>query len=221
MTTPSSTSPKTNHRRPPLPHFETAQGKMCRWCGVDDGETGRFGGHEYAVGGYWHEACLTAYAIAVSSKAQRLFVEKRDYGLCAGCGANAERAMYRAMMDDLNPPFYGWEICWVAKRHIDREFRCIANYTAVRRRPTKPGIEDALPPWIGWEADHVVPLWSVDRSLSWEAIKHFWSLENLQTLCVACHRAKSAREAAQRADSRRPPPLVGSLFGEGCDGHAW
>lgn len=197
--------PPVDHRRPPLPHWD-APARRCRWCG-QDGETEQFGGHEYAVGGWWHEDCLTAYAIAVSSKAQRHFVGKRDLGLCAGCGANAEQAMYRAMLADPNPPFYGWQIVRVMRRWIDPDFRCVANSTWFRPAPVPAGVLDALPPWQPWEADHIVPLWSVDRALPWEDVIRFWSLENLQTLCVDCHRAKSARETSTRAAAKRGPSL--------------
>lgn len=55
----------------------------------------------------------------------------------------------------------------------------------------------------GWQADHIVPLHLVDRSLPWAELKHFWSIDNLQTLCEGCHNAKSAAEAAARAERRR------------------
>jgi hypothetical protein len=45
-----------------------------------------------------------------------------------------------------------------------------------------------------WEADHRVPVWNGGGQCG---------LENLQTLCVACHRAKTTGEARTRADQRR------------------
>lgn len=48
----------------------------------------------------------------------------------------------------------------------------------------------------GWAADHIVPV--VDGGS--------WTLENAQTLCDPHHKAKTAREAAERAARRRPPP---------------
>lgn len=44
-----------------------------------------------------------------------------------------------------------------------------------------------------WEADHVVPL--IDGGS--------FGLDNLQTLCVDCHKAKTAKEAAERAVRRK------------------
>lgn len=42
---------------------------------------------------------------------------------------------------------------------------------------------------VGWESDHVVPLWAGGLN----------SVANLQTLCPPCHRGKTAAEAAARA----------------------
>lgn len=43
-----------------------------------------------------------------------------------------------------------------------------------------------------WEADHILPL--IDGG--------GFGLDNLQTLCLPCHRAKTAREARERAARR-------------------
>jgi 5-methylcytosine-specific restriction endonuclease McrA len=50
----------------------------------------------------------------------------------------------------------------------------------------------------GWAADHIVPVWRGGGECG---------LDNLQTLCVPCHRQKTAREAAERAALNRPEPL--------------
>jgi 5-methylcytosine-specific restriction endonuclease McrA len=54
----------------------------------------------------------------------------------------------------------------------------------------------------GWHADHVLPLWKVDRTVP-EAF-WFWTMANLQTLCLKCHAAKTKREAGERAALKRP-----------------
>lgn len=192
-----------DHRRPPMPHWD-ADAHHCRWCG----EAGAYrvpSRSQYAqVSGHWHEACLTAYGIAVSSKAQRYFVEQRDLGLCACCGANAERAMLRAIADDKRKcrPFFGWRTTF-SPGHIDDQFRCRAPVTYIYPLRLPDEAIDPLPPIVDWQADHIVPLWSVDRALPIADLLRFWTIENLQTLCTDCHAAKSAREAAERAARRR------------------
>ena len=53
-----------------------------------------------------------------------------------------------------------------------------------------------------WHADHIRPLWSAPRDMRLEDREQWFGLSNLQTLCSRCHKAKTAREAAERAASR-------------------
>lgn len=55
----------------------------------------------------------------------------------------------------------------------------------------------------GWEADHIRPLWSAPIDMALEDREEWFGLSNLQTLCVPCHKAKSAREAAERCGKPR------------------
>ena len=52
----------------------------------------------------------------------------------------------------------------------------------------------------GWTADHVVPLHQVDRNAA-DALS-YWSLANLQTLCLRCDEIKTTAELRRRAASR-------------------
>ena len=52
------------------------------------------------------------------------------------------------------------------------------------------------------ELDHTVPLWSVSH-LPPEERRPFHGPANLRLLCPACHQAKTAHEAAARAERRR------------------
>ena len=208
MTAPSA----IDIRRPPLPHW-TAAAPACRWCGRTNGTAPAPPHGEYGVGGWWHDDCLTAYAIAVSSKAQRHFVEQRDHGVCARCGANADRhRLWQNWRDRDAVTTLGWTVRHHGKGHRDRDLRCLAPVTWISRRHIPfPN----LPPIIDWQADHITPLWQVDRSLPWADLIRFWSLDNLQTLCSACHKAKSSAETTTRATLRRPPnpqlPLFATL----------
>lgn len=63
------------------------------------------------------------------------------------------------------------------------------------------------------EIDHRVPLvtaWREHRQTPWPALLRFWGIPNLQAVNKDAHRAKSAREAVQRARAPAipgPPPL--------------
>ena len=70
-----------------------------------------------------------------------------------------------------------------------------------RRTARRPGEIERLP-WVRphdtthyrrWAVDHIVPLWAGGVNED----------ENLQLLCVPCHKVKTAREATQRAAARR------------------
>lgn len=55
------------------------------------------------------------------------------------------------------------------------------------------------------QVDHVVPLYRVWRDLKglyWTELLHYWSPDNCQVLCVACHKMKCAAEAGERAAVR-------------------
>jgi HNH endonuclease len=56
--------------------------------------------------------------------------------------------------------------------------------------------KDCSADWLSWEADHIIPLYSIPRPLKKEDRK-FWELGNLQTLCAApCHIEKTAQDTA-------------------------
>ncbi len=49
-----------------------------------------------------------------------------------------------------------------------------------------------------WQMDHIIPLIEADKS-TYDP----WKLNNLQTLCVSCHKIKTSSEATQRAIQRK------------------
>lgn len=48
-----------------------------------------------------------------------------------------------------------------------------------------------------WDVDHRVPLIEAKGDI------RYWKLENLDTLCLECHAAKTAQEATERAARKR------------------
>ena len=49
------------------------------------------------------------------------------------------------------------------------------------------------------EVDHIVPLWMVAHMRAFQRRRRYFTIWNLQLLCIDCHKAKSKREAWARA----------------------
>ncbi len=78
--------------------------------------------------------------------------------------------------------------------------------------PTCQGCDGALEPAFYFcELDHVRPLWSLDDEERLEL--RWWLPFNLQLLGPKCHRAKTAREAGERAALRRRQGRGGQRVG--------
>ena len=170
-------------RRPPLPHWDVAKGN-CRWCGdavlkPDGAPNPRR---------RWHDGCVTAYRIACFSADMREAVQARDGGFCAGCGMHFLHALpvVRPIPDWLpyrqaHPGLAVANKRWVAIDFAD------AVYTPVYYAR-------------GWTADHIEPLHRVDRAAP-DTLR-YWSLANLQTLCLRCDQLKTTAELRRRAQLR-------------------
>jgi hypothetical protein len=170
-------------RRPPLPHWESPKG-ACRWCGAavlkpDGAPNPRR---------RWHDDCVTSYRIACFSADMRDAVQRRDGGFCAACGLHFLHALpvARPIPDWL--PYARWHaaISVAGKRWVMVDF-ADAVFTPIYYAR-------------GWTADHIEPLHRVDRQAP-DALR-YWSLANLQTLCLRCDELKTTAEARQRAASR-------------------
>ena len=130
----------------------------------------------------WHPACVDAY-LESDPRTTRRRAYRRDRGVCGGCGLDTY-ALRRTLWAKWGPP---------GKRYRHRR-QPPRLAEALRERGFVPG--RSL-----WELDHVVPL--VEGGGHEEA--------NLQTLCVPCHKAKSAAEASRRADRAAQARPAGSV----------
>lgn len=167
-------------RRPPLPHWESPKGS-CRWCGQPvlkpDGSAN--------LRRRWHDDCVAAYRVACFSSDMREAVHARDGGFCAQCGLHYLHAL------PIPRPIPDW---------LPHGRSHPAPSIASKRWSA---VDFADGPYLpiyyarGWTADHVEPLHRVDRTAP-DALR-YWSLDNLQTLCLRCDEQKTTAEARRRA----------------------
>ncbi len=171
-----------SHRIPPLPHWNAPKGH-CRWCG-DAVPKGRRS--------WCSQACVDAYLLATSSDAQRRVCERRDKGICARCGRDAE-SVVRAERETERM----W--AWLARRHFEDAFRKgelqIAAWSEIYTLTSRAVADQARE--LG-HTNHSVSAWQADHI---RALCHnetgdlsYWSADNLQTLCHKCHAAKSGQD---------------------------
>ena len=155
---------------------------QCNWCG-DPITTVRAKSRAWHDGRDGEPDCLYAYFLHTRPEMQRAFLLRRDGLGCCDCGATEGR----------------W-LCWWTmrgewRRHEDHE----------RQYPRDVWVGDA--DVISWstslQLEHDVPLWKVAHLPDDERATYFGP-ENLRLRCAACHAAKTRREAAERAATKRP-----------------
>ena len=116
---------------------------------------------------------------------------ERDKGRCASCGMDTEAA--RKEVRKLTA--YVW-------RSRARNVHCCKNTpppptTTDREIARALGFRDAgfpSPNQTWWNADHIIEVVRGGGECG---------LENIQTLCIACHKRKTARLARERAEERK------------------
>jgi 5-methylcytosine-specific restriction enzyme A len=124
--------------------------------------------------------CVAAFKEEVDFSHARHQVFARDRGICAACGANTLKI--RRILSGLHHGFF-----YEDKKHIGNlnAWRWYAEHLRVGRNRAFSG--DL------WDADHIVEVVRGGTN----------KLENLQTLCVSCHKEKTKRLAQERAKERR------------------
>lgn len=161
--------------RPPFrPPVRLDGSRACRWCWGPVAPPRRTW-----CGG----ACLAEYRLEHDWKHIVAHVTKRDRGVCAICGVdtfwlqNALRHLWSAAEDD---PW--WLERGLSSRH--------PHWRRIRVFAHRLGVEAWGQPF---EVDHVVA--RADGGGNHP--------DNLRTLCIACHRKRTAAQASERAARRR------------------
>ena len=155
---------------------------------------------------YWHKECFEAYSLHTRAADQKAFLIERDGRRCAmkGCGAVPvkwlhdtyghrefadTRRFYTPEPDELAKLWPTDPAAGIPWRDLTPEQRAYGEHYRVWQ-------DCAL------EVDHRVPLWEVAH-LPPDERRPYFGPENLWLLCQACHKAKTKREAAERAAQRR------------------
>ncbi len=127
---------------------------------------------------YCSAECVHEFNLRASGGYLRYHVEQRDKGICAACGLDtiALRRKYDAL--------YRWLL---KRQHVG--FRRLRR-AFLERHSIPYGRQDS--DW--WDADHVVPVEDGGGECG---------LPGYQTLCIPCHKRKTARQAREKAERRR------------------
>lgn len=128
--------------------------------------------------GSWHPACLHVYKMANWPQYARDIIFKRDHGVCCACGVAAEKWSRETYWCGGSMSRYLWPTEIGQAPDPDHNDR--GKVTEIHRVPD-------------WHLDHIVPL--IDGGGTDET--------SMQTLCPTCHKAKTKREAGERAARRR------------------
>lgn len=132
-------------------------------------------------------------------------VWKRDKGICARCGFDTQAC--RRELDDLwvktywRPPYRPDSPHWFTQSQIDRvQDEAWKAYCARRKQLIQEGRLDCRGHL--WEANHIVPVVEGGADLG---------LDNLETLCLRCHKEETRKLARRRALARRKQRRFGFM----------
>jgi 5-methylcytosine-specific restriction endonuclease McrA len=133
----------------------------------------------------------------------RVAVDNRDHGVCAachlGCGSIREQILEATaeVIDLWNGDRGTRWVRWSRRSNVNKQWpqRMLAQVQAARQEILEPFGWDHL--WrrsTFWDADHILPVAEGGESC----------LENLQTLCLTCHQAKTAAQAERKRLRKLP-----------------
>lgn len=218
----------TSVRAVPLPKSWTAPGGTCRWCNkkIRHAVT-----RELLRRRRWHEECVRDYNFCRNPMAG--WVLGKSGHRCAGCDSSLRCWSHEptvreyAKIPDYQTDRYlppgsrysrlSWkdrfrngvegDLCPVLfeplhwTNHLAEQQP--NGYTPWHHEPAGGPYCAVTPCHLKYEIDHIVPLWSVDRTLPWAKLIVHWRLGNCQALCDPCHKRKTAAEARERHARRR------------------
>lgn len=192
---------KTAHRRVRI----GIGGGECRWCGkVILGKRGKYIGKPDPARSWCRDEdggspCVREYNLHSDSQTQFSYLEATRGLCCAWCKVEDPKA-WRSFGTSWGGMGSFPPMPWEGERKGQAYFEAIHAY---RRRCL-----DEFPDWglytpieqiTGLQVDHVIPLWKVALEIPEDQRRPYFGPDNLQLLCMKCHKIKTSQEAAERA----------------------
>lgn len=123
--------------------------------------------------------CVDEFLVRNNAGSLRSATFKRDKGFCAKCGCDTEK-MKRILMSGLHSYYRLMDGCCTGTQNY-RDYAGFCRSIGLRLNATL------------WEADHILEVVNDGDG----------GLDNIQTLCLPCHKSKTRVLAAERARLRR------------------
>lgn len=172
--------PRKSRRCPKCKAKLTKRRPLCRLCQAAVPKSRR---------SWCSQQCKDWYYLATSSSYLRFKVYERDRGVCNRCKLDCDRLEVRA---------YGystWTRLPVPRSSIAKQYEEMRAICDELKRQGFAGVSPRNRISL-WAADHINPLFDGGS----------FELQNVQTLCLPCHKEKTSTEATMRAKRKR---LVG------------
>lgn len=133
--------------------------------------------------------CVEEWRCKTSPSHLRWVLFRRDHGVCAKCALDT-----KALQKEYEVFCYGAERKWVSNWYGDAK----RNHSERRDWLTERGIPMGRESTDWWDADHIIPVIEGGGECG---------TDNLQTLCIPCHRKETAelrKRMTARSKARKP-----------------
>jgi len=112
--------------------------------------------------------CLHQWKLRSSSKYLRQYVYQRDLGICAFCSVDTRYT--KISIENV------WREFRLSGQHDPSKYQPLLNICGSLNITTKESVKSL------WHADHIIEVYKGGGETG---------LENIRTLCIACHKARS------------------------------
>jgi len=155
--------------------------KLCRWCGLDVKR------YSTRCRSFCSPQCVHEHSLRSDMNYARHQVYKRDHGVCSQCGLNCSRWFreFKKWMREL-------------RLHLNtlNPTQCEIRDIAIMEYFWLSGLDNPKKSWVHrstfWDMDHILPVVHGGGQCG---------MDNLTTLCVRCHRDKTAKQKRESKKS--------------------